>query len=73
MKWSVVSNTAERSKERRTEMTLLSFANRKSLKHFMKAVSTECWNPKLDVVGLEVSLTRGSIINSEYISSLNTD
>lgn len=38
-----------------------------------KLFSAECWDRKLDIVGLEVNVSRGSVINSEYIFSLTTD
>lgn len=65
MKWSVVSNTAERPKQMRTKMMFLDFANREFLKPIIRAISAECWDQGLDVAGLEVNPTRGSIINSE--------
>lgn len=69
MKWSVVSNTAERPKQMRTKMMSLSFANRLFLKPIISAASAECWDQGLDAVGLEVKVIRRSIINSEYIFS----
>ena len=42
MKWSVVSNTAKRPKQMRTEMMLLNFANREFSKPIIRAVSAEC-------------------------------
>lgn len=59
----MVSSTTKRPEERRTEMMLLSFANRKPLKIFIKVVSAECWGQKLEVLSLEVNVARGSTIN----------
>lgn len=68
-----VSNAAERPKEMRIEMMLLNFANKKLLKPFMRAISAEHWDQKLNVVGLAVNATRGSIIKNQYICSLTID
>lgn len=70
---SQLCQTLQKPKEMRTEMMLLNFSNKKLLKLSMRAVLAECWAQKLDVTGLEVNVTRGSIINSEYIFSLTAD